>query len=388
MRDRRSPYLGERARAGEPRPASSRPFARLLGLGWAASTGCLYVVYRWSLFVFRLSSIICGSLVTMSAIYHALAAPLTTALTLSNSAVGLASDVVLRVGSVAASSEYSPLAGVIERGVVRVLEKQVRYGKLTLVLPDGREWTSAGSTGAEGLRDRGVTEKDVVGVTEDVDSSSDDDRASLRPASSISSSTTTLVSGASTPRLSSTKLAELSQTSGPANASSVPFTGVAITANLKQIDTDAASGPHVTIHIHSSAFFLRILLSGDLGFAEAYMAGECTIETTQNPSQRLSPTYYSSAVHDPTSAIMEGSSLLDLFQVIIRSDHPGAISAPGQSAQAKRDALNSGTISGGLQSLPATVFSALGRWTTNSRIVNSVRNSVGNIRAHYDISNR
>lgn len=319
----------------------------------------------------------------MSAIYSALAAPLTTAYSLSNSAVGLASDVVLRVGSAAASSEYSPLAGVIERGVVRVLEKQVRYGKLTLVLPDGREWTSGGSAAVRGQE--AVTEKDVIGVTEDLDSS-DDDRGSVRPASSISSSTTTLVSGASTPRLSSTKLTELS--TGPANAASVPFTGVTIRADLKRIDNDPASGPHVTVRIHSSAFFLRILLSGDLGFAEAYMAGECTIETTQNPSQRLSPTYYSSAVHDPASPIMEGSGLLDLFQVIIRSDHPGAISAPGQSAQARRDALNGGTISGGLQSLPATVFSALGRWTTNSRIVNSVRNSVGNIRAHYDISNR
>lgn len=321
----------------------------------------------------------------MSAIYSALAAPLTTAYSLSNSAVGLASDVVLRVGSAAASSEYSPLAGVIERGVVRVLEKQVRYGKLTLVLPDGREWTSAGSAGVRG--EEAVTENEVIGVTEDLDSS-DDDRGSLRPASSTSSSTTTLVSGASTPRLSSTKLTELSPSTGPAHAASVPFTGVTIRADLRRIDNDAASGPHVTVRIHSSAFFLRILLSGDLGFAEAYMAGECTIETTQNPSQRLSPTYYSSAVHDPASPIMEGSSLLDLFQVIIRSDHPGAISAPGQSAQARRDALNGGTISGGLQSLPATVFSALGRWTTNSRIVNSVRNSVGNIRAHYDISNR
>jgi hypothetical protein len=337
----------------------------------------------------------------MSIIYNAITAPITTALSLSNSAVGLASDAVLSVGSVVASSRYSPLVGVVERSVVRILEEQVKYGRLTLVLPDGRVWTSGASEGDDGEADvkqedyrrtektersENTTRRNTPAVpTFDADSSSDDDRSSSRLASSFAS-TATLVSGSSTPIASSFKLAELTRAGEASSSASVPFTGVNITADLKP--TETGEGPHVIVRIHSSTFFLRILLSGDLGFAESYMAGECSIETTRNPSQLLSPTYYSSSILDPSSPLLEGSSLVDLFQLIIRSDHPGAISAPGRTAQKKRDALNAGGFSAGLQSLPAAVFSVLGRWTTNSRIVNSVRNSVGNIRAHYDISNR
>lgn len=336
----------------------------------------------------------------MSIIYNAITAPITTALSLSNSAVGLASDAVLSVGSVVASSKYSPLVGVVERSVVGILEEQVKYGRLTLVLPDGRVWTSGAGEDArsEVVKGEGHGRKEKAERSEntprrntpavstfDVDSSSDDDRSSSRLASSFAS-TATLVGSSSTPVASSFKLAEMTGSGDAASSASVPFTGVNITADLKP--TETGEGPHVIVRIHWSTFFLRILLSGDLGFAESYMAGECSIETTRNPSQLLSPTYYSSSILDPSSPLLEGSSLIDLFQLIIRSDHPGAISAPGRTAQKKRDALNAGGISAGLQSLPAAVFSVLGRWTTNSRIVNSVRNSVGNIRAHYDISNR
>lgn len=334
----------------------------------------------------------------MSIIYNAITAPITTALSLSNSAVGLASDAVLSVGSVVASSKYSPLVSVVERSVVRILEEQVKYGRLTLVLPDGRVWTSGATEGNEREvqsqreeygrtpeRSENTTRRSTsTGAAFDLDSS-DDDRSSSRLASSFAS-TSTLISSSSTPLPSSLKLAEFTGAGAGETSASVPFTGVSITADLKPVEVE--EGPHVTVRIHSSTFFLRILLSGDLGFAEAYMAGECSIETTRNPSQLLSPTYYSKSILDPSSPLLEGSSLLDLFQLIIRSDHPGALSAPGQTAQKKRDALNAGGISAGLQSLPAAVFSVLGRWTTNSRIVNSVRNSVGNIRAHYDISNR
>ncbi len=33
-----------------------------------------------------------------------------------------------------------------------------------------------------------------------------------------------------------------------------------------------------TIHVRNSNFFLRVLLSGDLGFAESYMFGEVDID--------------------------------------------------------------------------------------------------------------
>jgi hypothetical protein len=75
-------------------------------------------------------------------------------------------------------------------------------------------------------------------------------------------------------------------------------------------------------------------------------------------------------------------------QIAIRSDHPSASSSRSYHLAHPTSASTSRSITGGLNSLPATLFSTLGNWTTSSRVVNSVRNSVGNIRAHYDISNR
>ncbi|KAJ9113889.1 hypothetical protein QFC19_000083 [Naganishia cerealis] len=318
---------------------------------------------------------------------------LSAAFALSNSAVNLASASLLAVGSYAAASPYSPVAAVIERGVIRILSQQVRYGQLTLVLPDGREWKFAGGTGevvAKAAQGVPPSANSSATIQADSDESSEDDGSragSPRVTSSVASSST-FVSGNSTPYSATaanhSKIPELTLMPNP---TSVPFTGVTITPDLKA-PTPASQAPHVTVHIHTSNFFMRILLSGDLGFAEAYMAGECSIHTTRNPSQILSTRYYTTDVLDPASPQREGAALLDLFQIIIRSDHPANISAPGAQAEKRREKLNAGGISAGLQSLPAVVFSALGRLTTNSRIVNSVRNSVGNIRAHYDISNR
>ncbi|KAJ9117016.1 hypothetical protein QFC22_004674 [Naganishia vaughanmartiniae] len=324
-------------------------------------------------------------------LYNALTSPLSTAFSLSNSAVNLASTSILTAGSYAAASPYSPVSAIIERGVIRILSQQVRYGQLTLILPDGREWKFAGGKGEVVAQARGVppaksskTMPIVVEAESDVSSEDDGSRAGSPRVLSSVASTATLVSGHTTPTPSHSKFSDLSLTADP---TSVPFTGVTITPDLKP-RTPASHAPHVTVHIHSSNFFMRILLSGDLGFAEAYMAGECSIHTTRNPTQVLSTRYYGSDILDPATAQRQGAALLDLFQIIIRSDHPADISAPGARAEKKRENLNAGGISAGLQSLPAVVFSALGRITTNSRFVNSVRNSVGNIRAHYDISNR
>lgn len=46
------------------------------------------------------------------------------------------------------------------------------------------------------------------------------------------------------------------------------------------------------------------------------------------------------------------------------------------------------TTVGGLTTLPSALFMKIASYAADSRVVNSVRNSVGNIRAHYDISNR
>lgn len=75
-------------------------------------------------------------------------------------------------------------------------------------------------------------------------------------------------------------------------------------------------------------------------------------------------------------------------QIAIRSDHPSTSSSRAYHLAHPTSASSSRSITGGLNSLPATLFSTLGNWTTSSRVVNSVRNSVGNIKAHYDISNR
>lgn len=328
-------------------------------------------------------------------LYNVLTSPLSTAYSLSNSTVNLASTSILTAGSYAAASPYSPVSAIIERGVIRILSQQVRYGQLTLILPDGREWKFAGGKGEVVAQARGVpsatsskTMPIVVEAESDVSSEDDASRAGSPRVTSSVASTSTLVSGNTTPynaTPSNSKFPDLSFTQ--TDPTSVPFTGVTITPDLKN-PTTASQAPHVTVHIHSSNFFMRILLSGDLGFAEAYMAGECSIHTTRNPSQVLSTRYYTTDILDPASPQREGAALLDLFQIIIRSDHPADISALGARAEKKRENLNAGGISAGLQSLPAIVFSALGRITTNSRFVNSVRNSVGNIRAHYDISNR
>ncbi|KAJ9122768.1 hypothetical protein QFC24_004198 [Naganishia onofrii] len=329
-------------------------------------------------------------------LYNALTSPLSTAFSLSNSAVNLASTSILTAGSYAAASPYSPVSSIIERGVIRILSQQVRYGQLTLILPDGREWKFAGGKGEVVAQAQGVppatTSSKIMPIIVEAESdvSSEDDgfrSGSPRILSSVAS-TATLVSGNTTPYSATPSTSKFpSDLSLTSNATSVPFTGVTIIPDLKT-PTPSSQAPHVTVHIHSSNFFMRILLSGDLGFAEAYMAGECSIHTTRNPSQVLSTRYYTTDVLDPASPQREGAALLDLFQIIIRSDHPADISAPGARADKKRENLNAGGISAGLQSLPAVVFSALGRITTNSRFVNSVRNSVGNIRAHYDISNR
>lgn len=181
--------------------------------------------------------------------------------------------------------------------------------------------------------------------------------------------------------------------------------------------------PRVRVRVLSSNFYLRLLLSGDLGFAEAYMAGEVEIETIEGGGQRLRREYYGEDIDGEEDVSgtesgdalgltgrggnaaksgatksnkprrrnlhavkeREGEGLLDLFQIAIRSDHPAAASSLSGSAALRR---KTSTIRGSFQSSVGGLLSALASATTNSRIVNSVRNSVGNIRAHYDISNR
>ncbi|WVF70807.1 hypothetical protein IAT40_005601 [Kwoniella sp. CBS 6097] len=94
------------------------------------------------------------------------------------------------------------------------------------------------------------------------------------------------------------------------------------------------------IRVLRDSFWLRLVAQGDLGFAEAYMAGDCEV-----------------------------SDLVQVFRIFIRS----------QQSQ------NSSHISG-VRTLPSKVFSLVTN-VTNSRFANTISNSICNISAHYDLSN-
>lgn len=103
------------------------------------------------------------------------------------------------------------------------------------------------------------------------------------------------------------------------------------------------------------------------------MAGECQVSRTD---------------HEDDEDIGEG--LLDVFKIFIHSrplpDLPSHSSArPTYASAAATKASN--TV-GGITTYPSAVFMKIASYAADSRVVNSVRNSVGNIRAHYDISNR
>ncbi|KAJ1955861.1 hypothetical protein EC988_001652, partial [Linderina pennispora] len=92
-------------------------------------------------------------------------------------------------------------------------------------------------------------------------------------------------------------------------------------------------GPHVVITILSEQFWVRLMLVQDLGFAEAYMAGEITV-----------------------------NSLVDFVRFYIYN----------------RDVLDSSNASPIVTSL---------MYLANTRFGNSLLNSTSNISAHYDLGN-
>ncbi|WVQ97166.1 hypothetical protein IAU59_004276 [Kwoniella sp. CBS 9459] len=94
------------------------------------------------------------------------------------------------------------------------------------------------------------------------------------------------------------------------------------------------------IRVLRDSFWLRLVAQGDLGFSEAYMAGDCEV-----------------------------SNLVEVFRIFIRS----------------QQTLESSHISG-VRTLPSKVFSIVTN-LTNSRFANTISNSICNISAHYDLSN-
>jgi cyclopropane-fatty-acyl-phospholipid synthase len=143
-----------------------------------------------------------------------------------------------------------------------------------------------------------------------------------------------------------------------------------------------------TIRVTSDKFWLRLLTLGDLGFAEAYMAGECEVARDT----------------DEDGVVDLGEGLLDVFKVGVgfSGGRPSQRSITDPSlarlqilihSQAQSEAPTSTSPSrtrtvGAINTLPSALFMKVAAYAADSRVVNSVRNSVGNIRAHYDISNR
>ncbi|EIW72634.1 hypothetical protein TREMEDRAFT_21878, partial [Tremella mesenterica DSM 1558] len=96
----------------------------------------------------------------------------------------------------------------------------------------------------------------------------------------------------------------------------------------------------VEIKVIRDTFWLRLVTMGDLGFAEAYMAGDCEV-----------------------------SNLPQVFRIFIRS----------------RPSLASTNIPG-VSTLPSKLFRYISS-LTNSRFANTLSNTIFNISAHYDLSN-
>ncbi|BFZ56644.1 hypothetical protein PYCC9005_003691 [Savitreella phatthalungensis] len=93
--------------------------------------------------------------------------------------------------------------------------------------------------------------------------------------------------------------------------------------------------PQAELRVVNDTFWVRLLIGGDLGFAEAYMVGDVAC-----------------------------SDLVAVFQMFI----------------ANRENLNDATT------YASKLFSGI-NFLMNSRFVNSVKNAINNISAHYDLSN-
>lgn len=100
-------------------------------------------------------------------------------------------------------------------------------------------------------------------------------------------------------------------------------------------DLVTKDAPYAELRVINEAFWVRLLMSGDLGFAEAYMVGDFACP-----------------------------DLVAVFRMFI----------------ANRENLNDATT------YASKIFSGI-NFMMNSRFVNSVKNAINNISAHYDLSN-
>lgn len=129
----------------------------------------------------------------------------------------------------------------------------------------------------------------------------------------------------------------------------------------KPESTQAGRRFEAIISVRSNTFFLRLLASPDLGFAEAYMYGDVDVDT-----EHLIDAFcvrHSPAFHSCTDAVC----LWYIIQIFILNSRNGALAS-----------LTSSTLTKVL-SVPAQL--------TAGRFVASLDNSRANISAHYDLGN-
>jgi hypothetical protein len=209
----------------------------------------------------------------------------------------------------------------------RVMQKQVQYGQLTLVLPSNKTYTfgpsprpSKNTASTIAINENQTSRR--TGKYEYPVSSGSSSRGGED--SQFGTQTNGTQSGVSTPP---TSVDEGFRGKGSRLdlAGSFPVDDEGVREEDRPVP--------VTIRVKSSTFFLRLLLSGDLGFAEAYMAGECdiyytgseaevevtmagvTIDDGDVKGQRLDEGYYGNAVVDGLKGVREGEELLELFKV-------------------------------------------------------------------------
>lgn len=260
-------------------------------------------------------------------IYSTLTAPLSAATnaaqTVSNGTLQFTKDSMVSLGSVVANVDM--VSKMLENGLTRGMEKYIKHGQLTLIMPSNKSYAFGPGQGAESRQ------------RQSLDAGKGHPRAhelkqkafNATKYHSSGSSCSTTYSGATSDggETSGVSTPPTSVDASPrkhVSALQLSYADVTKVGLEHEQDHEAAQEacspdgpvPHVTIRVHSSTFFLRLMLSGDLGFAESYMAGECDVYLTegQGAGQALDEAYYGEITKNARGET-RGEELLQLFQV-------------------------------------------------------------------------
>lgn len=120
------------------------------------------------------------------------------------------------------------------------------------------------------------------------------------------------------------------------------------------------------LKVLSDAFWIRLVLGGDLGFSEGFMAGEIEVDNLA----ALFKVSVSANEQKP-----HAHARLCVLQIFILNRPKPATGSESVSSLS------------GITSLPSKLFSLVGSFTNARVFANSLANSRSNIAAHYDLSN-